>query len=222
MLLYTLLGLPSPADHPDAFHLFADQLSEYAISEHHLKGLKSIAFNSELQAIGEPEFYAGIYAFYALAKLQQVEACNGLTDHLNQSSNLDHHWVEAYIPAIIMMGEASIHYLIHASKRINIEYLYVYTESLGFLANQYPEYREDVLECFDDLLTRVTMCTLPEHALFSGETALLIGWMEMHAVERMDMIRALHSKGMFDGNYVGDFNHVSEYLQSGQPLSLNG
>lgn len=220
MLLYTLLGLPCPADHSDAFKVFADQLSDHFINESHLKGLTSIAFNSELHGIGEPEFYAGIYAFYALAKLQQVDACIGLSDYLNQSVSLDHNWVEAYIPAVVMLGEASIHTLIHASKRINIEYLYVYTESLGCLANQFPEYRDDILECFDELLTLVSMCAVPEHALFSGETAILIGWMEMHAVERMDMIRVLHAQGVFDWNFVGDFNHVCECLLPNQKFML--
>lgn len=212
MLLKTLLELPSPSVCLSGLKYFSDHLHDYAITHDHIEELLSIAMNHELHQGGEQEFFATLYAFYALAQLKYSEACAALTHHLNQLKDFDHYWVESYIPAIQMMGEEVIPFLVHACKCISIEFLYIFTESLAVLSNLYPKHREEVLACFDDLLTRVELCAIPERALFSGETAILIGWMGMRAVERIDAIRDLSLKNKFDHAYVGDFQNILAHL----------
>lgn len=190
MLLNQLLQLPSPVGDLELLRRFATSLSRYQIDLHDVPELVSIATDAKLYYGSDREFFAMYYALYALGGLKQVEECPKIVMHLNRM-NADDEWISNFIMVFEMMGEQAIPYLIQACRHIKLDLLFVLTESLAKLANHYPVYREQVLQTFDEILFRVKNYIANDDLAISVENSLLIGWLDMKAIERIEVIREI-------------------------------
>lgn len=190
MLLNKLLQLPSPVGNLSIFNQFANSLNQYEITIKDVNELLYIATNTKLYYGGDREFFATHYALYALGALKQVQHCPVLIQYLNRISS-DDEWVSSYVSVFEMMGEQATPYLIQACRYVKLEMLSVLIESLARLAVRYPTQRFDVLQAFDDLYFRVQDDLITNEMTYTVESALLLGWIEMQAVERMEMIREI-------------------------------
>lgn len=220
MVLKKLLQLPNPAGNKGSLLHFSSHLDQYGIDHKNAAELLMIATDQQLYYGTHAEFFAMHYALYALGALQSVDACPAILNHLNQLNVDEDEWVDSYIFVFEMMGEQAIPYLIQGCKTVNLESIFVLTESLGKLSGQFPAYREQVLVAFDELLSRIEFCPAQPHALFSGETALLMGWLDMKAVERIDVIRTLDQQNKFDKSYTGYLEEI-EYVLGLRTDKLN-
>ncbi|WP_353170396.1 hypothetical protein [Acinetobacter rudis] len=190
MLLNQLLQLPSPVGKLELLHQFATSLSQYQIDLKDVPELIAIATDAKLYYGSDREFFSMYYALYALGALKQVEECPKIVMHLNRM-NADDEWVSNYIRVFEMMGEQVIPYLIQACRHIKLDLLFVLTESLAKLAIQYPAYREQVLQTFDEILFRVKNYIACDDLSISVESSILIGWLDMKAIERIEVIREI-------------------------------
>lgn len=220
MILEQLLQLPNPVGNTGILHDFSGNLEQYGIGVEDLTDLVEIATSQQLYHGTNDEFFAMQYALYALGALQHTEACPVLLQQLERIAVDEDEWVDSYVFVFEMMGEKAIPYLLDACKSISLELIFILTESLAKLVNKFPAFRQQVLRCFDDVLARVRLCALKTSALFSGETALLLGWLGMKAVERIDVIRELAQQNKFDRKYLGKIENI-EYelgLRTHNPL----
>lgn len=220
MILEKLLQMPSPAGNKGSLLNFSSQLDQYGISHIDALELLAIATDQRLYYGTHAEFFAMHYALYALGALQYVDACPEILNHLNHLQVDEDEWIESYVVVFEMMGEQAIPYLIQGCKTLNLESIFVLTESLGKLSVKFPDYREQVLFAFDQLMQRVEFCPAQPHALFSAETSLLMGWLDMKAVERIDVIRALYDQNKFDKSYTGYIEEI-EYVLGLRADKLN-
>ena len=211
MILEQLLQLPHPVGNTGILQHFSGNLEQHGIGVQDIAYLVDIATSQQLYYGTNDEFFAMQYALYALGALQHTEACPVLLQQLERTQ-FDDEWIDSYIFVFEMMGEKVIPYLLEACKSISLELIFVLTESLAKLVNKFPTFRQQVLSCFDDILARVRLCSLKSNAWFSGETALLLGWLGMQAVERIDVIRELAHQNKFAKKYLGEIECIEYEL----------
>lgn len=192
MLLEKLLQLPSPAGNLDILKQFANTLIRYDIDRADIPELLKIATDAKLYDGTDREFFAMHYALYALGALKQVAICPTIIDHLN-CLDAEDEWISSYISVFELMGENAIPYLIQACRFIRAELLFVLTESLAKLANLYPACRTQVLHSFDDILYRMQEYSKHGHTTALVENTLLMSWLNMKAIERIETIREIQS-----------------------------
>lgn len=190
MLLNRLLQLPSPVGNLALFYQFSTSLSQYQIDLKDIQELVSIATDDKLYYGSDREFFAMYYALYAWGALRQVEECPEILAHLNRM-NRDDEWISNYINVFEMLGEKVIPYLIEACRYIKFDLLFILTESLAKLSIQYPTYREQILNSFDEVLFRVKSYLDNSEFTAMVESALLTAWLEMKAFERIEIIRKI-------------------------------
>ncbi|TCM66745.1 hypothetical protein EC844_11135 [Acinetobacter calcoaceticus] len=212
MLLNRLLQLPNPAGNLDVLKQFSAHLMRYDISFADAPRLVQIATDQQLYYGNDREFFAMHYALYALGGLQYAEACPMILAQLNQINVHEDEWIDSYVCVFELMGEKAIPYLIQACSTVSLDNVFILTESLGKLVTQHPAYREKVLLAFDYLLARIELSPAPSHGLFSGEISLLMGWLDMKAIERIDVIRKLNRRHKFDQRYVGIIKDIEQEL----------
>lgn len=212
MLLDQLLKLPNPVGNLGIFHHFAENLSRYGIGMKDADNLVDIATSQQLYCGTHQEFFAMQYAMYALGALQYTEACPALLKQLNQIKINEDEWADSYVFVFEMMGEKAIPYLVDACKSLSLELIFILTESLAKLVNKFPSFRQQILNCFDHLVERVRASKLKAHALFSGETSLVIGWLGMQAVERVDAIRQFYKENKVNKHYLGSIADIEREL----------
>lgn len=213
MILEKLRQLPSPAGNHGLLKQFANSLAQYEIGHADVPKLLEIATDTQLYRGTHHEFFATHYALYALGALKQVSACPQLIDHLNHLHAEDE-WISSYITIFEMMGENVIPYLIQACRTIRFELLFVLTESLAKLANLYPFFRDQVLGAFDDILFRVQEYSANNSTITLVESSLLMGWLNMRAVEKLNAIREIQRNHQLDQHVVQQIETLAQGRQS--------
>lgn len=207
-LLQKLLQLPSLEENYPRLKKFPTQLEQLGITLADAEELAEIATNKSLLAGTASEFFAVHYALFALGGLKYVEACPKIFTQFYRLDDLDDEWTCSFSDVFLIMGEAVIPYLLQGLQTIKLDIVYVFTECLGDLALRFPQYRQEILGALDQLHERFEKTMFNPNALFYGETAVLMAWMDMKAVERIDLIRELNQKGRFDPQYAGSIEEI--------------
>lgn len=209
MLLDKLRQLPSPAGNHGLLKQFANTLAQYEISREDVPELLKIATDAELYQGADRDFFATHYALYALGAFKQVAVCPQIIDYLNHL-NAEDEWISSYISVFEMMGEKAIPYLIQACRSIRLELLYVLIESLAKLASVYPVYRDQVLSTFDDILSRVQESWLNKDTITMVENSLLMGWINMLAVEKLETMSEIQRNHQLGQHIVQQIEVVAQ------------
>ncbi|AOA59165.1 hypothetical protein [Acinetobacter larvae] len=193
MLIQMLLSLPSPAGNPTQLHHFAQSLTSFDITLEDTDELLDIATDTAFYFGVDAEYFAMHYALYALGGLKYVEACPEILSFLHQVNLQDDEWSSSYVFIFEMMGVRTVPYLLQACRTMPLENIFILTESLGKLALKYPDFRSEILLVFDEILERSQLesASSTVSMMLSPETAVLIGWLDMKATERIEKIRQL-------------------------------
>lgn len=213
MLLDQLQQLPSPAGNYGLLKQFANTLAQYEIGHADVPELLEIATDTELYNGTDREFFATHYAMYALAALKQVNSCPKIIDYLNHL-HVEDEWLSSYISVFEMMGEKAIPYLIEACRTIRFELLFVLTESLAKLAILYPTYRDQILSTFDDIFFRVREYSINKNTVTLVENSLLVGWLNMLAVEKLETISEIQRNHQLDQHVVEQIEILAQEHQA--------
>ena len=219
-LFEKLLHLPSASEKPEVLMDFAKNIEKYDITIEDAPELIEIATNKKLLDGSESEFFALHYAIYALGALKYIDACPAFLTQFDRAEDLQDNWSESFTDAFELMGESVIPFLIHAMKIVSLESVFLITECIGKLAVSYPDLRSEILLALDELHQRFLNTPVKATALFKNETPILMAWMDMKAVERIDLIRNLYEQDKFDENYVGSIENI-EYefgLRTERPI----
>lgn len=223
ILFEKLLQLPSANGKPEVLMDFAKNFEKYDITLDDAAELIEIATNRKLLDGSEQEFFALHYAIYALGALKYIDACAAFFTQFDRAEDVDDEWSESFSDAFELMGEAVIPTLIEAMKTINLESIYLITEAIGKLAVSYPDYRSDILQALDELHQRFLTTPIKPTAFFKDQTPILMAWMDMKAVERIELIRSLFAQHKFDESYAGPIENI-EYefgLRAERPARLS-
>ena len=212
-LLNVLIKLPDPSEDLESFDLFVEKFASYGITENDTQSLIEIVTDKDLFENGtQQEFFAINYAVYALGALKATSAINELCTQLHRCDIDGDDWSECFEKVFVLMGESAIEPLIAKLGEVSLRVVFPLVIGLAELANQFPAHRQAVLVAFDQLLERFNNEPIFEQTLFEGFTPLLMGWLDMKAVEKIDVIRELYHQNKFDIQYAGDLANIEYEL----------
>ena len=157
----------------------------------------------------EPEVYAPIHAWRALAQFKSEQAIPVLFDLIFWNEGNDVDWIMEEIPdAIGMIGPACIpplhNYLVSPEKTTWASVTMAH--SLAEIGKQYPQSR---IDCANVLLAALEQYQTNDETI----NGFLISYLtDLKAVESVPLVERVYQAGMVDLSIIGDFEDFKEWM----------
>ena len=200
-------GRPAPTEHwPDGC---PDYVAEYSLTEQHVPALIEMATTYVDAELDNPEVYAQIHAWRALAQLRAVEAVQPLLDVQEELDDLNDDWyLEEFGAVFGLIGPEAIE-PVAAYVRDTTRGPFPRQNAAGGLAEiatRFPESREQVIGILVEELSRHD----EEQADLNG--SLVADLMNLKAVEAAEAIERAFAANVIDPTIAGDWGVVRDEL----------
>jgi len=191
-----------------------DDLPAYDLGPEQIPELIRLVQDEELAGSQEPECYAQVHAWRALAQLRAEAAIEPLIDLLATEGDIEdwNDWVTEEVPiALAMIGPAALAPSIAwLERRGQEEWRPIYfARTLTEIARHHPEQRGAVVE----QLSRVLGTALSNNPGLNG--CVIADLMELNAVEAWPTMEAAFATGNADESVAGDAADVKYRLGLG-------